>query len=45
MKSPAVSAGINDSEDFDVFFSGEWSRLVAFCGAAFRLPRAVAEEM
>jgi len=45
MKSPAVSAGINDSEDFDVFFSGEWSRLVAFCCAAFRLPRAVAEEI
>jgi RNA polymerase sigma-70 factor (ECF subfamily) len=45
MKSPAVSAGINDSEGFDVFFSREWPRLVAFCCAAFRLPRAVAEEV
>lgn len=45
MKSPAVSAGINDSEDFDNFFRREWLRLVAFCCVAFRLPRAVAEEV
>jgi RNA polymerase sigma-70 factor, ECF subfamily len=45
MKSPVVSAGINDSQGFDAFFSGEWPRLVAFCCAAFRLPRAVAEEV
>ena len=45
MKSPTVSADINDSEGFDAFFSREWPRLVAFCCAAFRLPRAVAEEV
>jgi RNA polymerase sigma factor (sigma-70 family) len=45
MKSPAASAGIDDSHGFDAYFSREWPRLVAFCCAAFRLPRAVAEEV